>query len=138
MFKRILFAHNATPASERALLYVEHLAQVEQAEIIVLHVYEPERYIATQGYDALLKQLANVAQEVVNDTVEHLQKAGISAIGIVEVGNPARVILETAQSENVTLIILGTRGPSNVTDVLLGDVSMEVLRHAHCPIFLVP
>jgi nucleotide-binding universal stress UspA family protein len=139
MFKRILFAHNATPASERALLYLEHLAQVEQAEVIVLHVYErPERYIATQGYGDLLMQLSNVAQEVVNDTVEHLQNAGISAIGIVEVGNPARVILETAQSENVTLIIMGTRGPSSVTDVLLGDVSMEVLRHAHCPIFLVP
>jgi nucleotide-binding universal stress UspA family protein len=139
MFKRILFAHNATPASERALLYLEHLAQLEQAEIIVLHVYEPpERYIATQGYEALLQQLIKVAQEVVNDTVEHLQKAGISALGIVETGVPARVILETAQSENVTLIIMGTRGPSNVTDLLLGDVSMEVLRHARCPIILVP
>ena len=139
MFKRILFTHNATPASERALLYLEHLAQLEQAEVIVLHVYEsPERYIATQGYDDLVKQLEVVAHEVVNDTVEHLQNAGIAAIGIVEVGNPARVILETAQGENVSLIVIGTRGPSNVTDVLLGDVSMEVLRHARCPLLMVP
>ncbi|MDF1515230.1 MAG: universal stress protein [Anaerolineae bacterium] len=139
MFKRILFAHNATPASERALLYLEHLARVEEAEVIVLHVYEPpERYIATQGYSELLQQLVNVAQEVVNDTIEHLQKTGVTALGIVEVGNPARVILETAQGEGVTLIVMGTRGPSNVTDVLLGDVSMEVLRHARCPIFMVP
>ena len=139
MFKRILFAHNATPASERALLYLEHMAQSEQAEVIVLHVYEaPERYIATQGYSDLMNQLATVAHEVVNDTVEHLQKNGITALGVVEVGNPARVILETAQSEAVTLIVMGTRGPSNVTDVLLGDVSMEVLRHARCPIFMVP
>lgn len=139
MFKRILFAHNATPASERALLYLEHLAQLEQAEVIVLHVYEaPERYIATQGYSDLIKQFEIVAHEVVNDSVEHLQKTGISAMGIVEVGNPARVILETSQSENVSLIVMGTRGPSNVTDVLLGDVSMEVLRHARCPIFMVP
>jgi nucleotide-binding universal stress UspA family protein len=139
MFKRILFAHNATPASERALLYLEHLAQLEQAEVIVLHVYEPpERYVATQGYSALLKQFTIVAQEVVNDTVEHLQKTGVTALGIVEIGNPARLILETAQNEAVTLIVMGTRGPSNVTDVLLGDVSMEVLRYARCPILLVP
>jgi nucleotide-binding universal stress UspA family protein len=139
MFKRILFAHNATPASERALLYLEHLAQIENAEVIVLHVYEPpERYIATQGYETLLQQLTKVAQEVVNDSVEHLQKTGISALGIVETGVPARVILETAQSENAGLIVLGTRGPSNVTDLLLGDVSMEVLRYARCPIILVP
>jgi nucleotide-binding universal stress UspA family protein len=139
MFKRILFAHNATPASERALLYLEHLARLEQAEVVVLHVYEPpERYIATQGYEMLLEQLEKVAQEVVNDAVEYLQKNGITTIGIVEVGNPARVILETAQSENTTLIIMGTRGPSNVTDIILGDVSMEVLRRAISPIILVP
>lgn len=139
MFRRILFAHNATPAAERALLYLEHLARLESAEVVVLHVYElPERYLATQGYAPLVEQLEMVAQEVVNDTVEYLQKAGISALGIIHAGVPARTILETAQDEKVSLIVLGTRGPSNMTDILLGDVSMEVLRHASCPVFLVP
>ncbi|MEJ5308830.1 MAG: universal stress protein [Anaerolineae bacterium] len=139
MFKRILFAHNATPAAERALLYLEHIARMESAEVVVLHVYEPpERYVATQGYESLLQQLEAVAQEVVNDTVEHLQKAGISALGIIHAGAPAKTILETAQDEKASLIVLGTRGPSNVTDILLGDVSTEVLRYARCPVFLVP
>lgn len=139
MFKRILFAHSANPAAERALLYVEHLARQEQAEVIVLHVYEqPQRYIDTHGYQALLDVLAAVAQEVVTDTVEHLQKAGIAALGMVRVGVPARTILETAQSEEASLIILGTRGPSNVTDILLGDVAMEVLRQSRWPVFMVP
>jgi nucleotide-binding universal stress UspA family protein len=139
MFKRILFAHNATPAAERALLYLEHIARTESAEVVVLHVYEPpERYLATQGYTSLVEQLEIVAQEVVNDTVEYLQKAGISAVGIIHAGMPAKTILETAQDENASLIVLGTRGPSNVTDILLGDVSTEVLHYARCPVFLVP
>jgi len=139
MFKRILFAHNATPAAERALLYLEHIARTKSADVVVLHVYEPpERYVATQGYELLLQQLEAVAQEVVNDTVEHLQKAGISALGIIHAGAPAKTILETAQDEKVSLIVLGTRGPTNVTDILLGDVSTEVLRYARCPVFLVP
>jgi nucleotide-binding universal stress UspA family protein len=139
MFKRILFAHNATPAAERALLYLEHLARLEEAEVLVLHVYEsPERYIATQGYAALLEQLEAVAQEVVDDTVEHLQQAGISALGMVYAGQPAKAILEAAQDEKISLIVLGTRGPSNVTDILLGDVATEVLHYARCPVFLVP
>jgi nucleotide-binding universal stress UspA family protein len=33
---------------------------------------------------------------------------------------------------------MGTRGPSNIADVMLGDVSLEVLRHAHCPVLVVP
>ncbi len=139
MFKRILFAHNATPAAERALLYLEHLARQEHAEVIVLHVYQPpERYIANQGYEALLEQFEAVAHEVVNDTVTHLQKAGITALAMVDTGSPAHTILETAREEDISLIVLGSRGPSNMTDILLGDVATEVLRHAQCPVFLVP
>jgi nucleotide-binding universal stress UspA family protein len=140
MFRRILFAHNATPAAERALIYLEHLARVEQAEVVVVHVYEaPSRYLATSGYGGLMEQLERVAHEVVNDTVEYLQKAGIRAMGVVESGDsPARVIVEMAQDEDASLIVLGTRGPSKVADILLGDVSTEVLRNARCPVFLVP
>jgi nucleotide-binding universal stress UspA family protein len=140
MFRRILFAHNATPAAERALIYLEHLARQESAEVIVLHVYQaPDRYLSTSGYEALVDQLESVAHEVVNDTVELLQKAGIEAIGVVAAGySTARVIVETAQDEDVSLIVLGTRGPAKVTDLLLGDVSTEVLRYAQCPVFLVP
>ena len=140
MFRKILFAHNGTPAAERALIYVEHLARIEEAEVLVLHVYQPlERYVATSGYGELLEKLEMVAQEVVNDTVQYLQKAGITALGIVESeSSVARAILETARDEEVSLIVIGTRGPSKMADILLGDVSMEVLRHAHCPVFLVP
>jgi len=139
MFKRILFAHNATPAAERALFYLEHLARVEEAEVIVLHVYQPpERYITNQGYTALVEQFEAVAHEVVNDTVAYLRRAGITALAMVDVGSPARTILQTAQDENASLIVLGTRGPSNMADILLGDVATEVLRYARCPVFLVP
>jgi nucleotide-binding universal stress UspA family protein len=140
MFRRILFAHNATPAAERALIYVEHLAREEAAEVVVLHVYQSlERYGATSGYAALAEQLEAVAHEVVNDAVEYLQKAEVLARGFVAAGpSTARVIIETAEQEDVSLIVLGTRGPTKVSDLLLGDVSNEVLRNAHCPVFLVP
>ncbi len=139
MFKRILFAHNATPAAERALLYVEHLARVEEAEVIVLHVYEkPSRYAATHGYEELLAALEAVAQEVVNDATTELQREGIEARGIITAGDPARQIIDIAHQEEVSLIVLGTRGPSNVKELLLGEVSAEVLRYAHCPVLLVP
>jgi nucleotide-binding universal stress UspA family protein len=139
MFKRILFAHNATSAAERALFYVEHLARVERAEVLVLHVYQlPERYADTEGYEALVHQIEGIAREIVNDMVEQLQEEGISAYGMICTGKPGPKILETAREEDVSLIVLGTRGPSNVKDFLLGDVSTEVLRFARCPVFLVP
>ena len=139
MFKRILFAHDATPAAERALPYLEHLARIEEGTVLVLHVYEPaEQYNTMQGYDAMLGSLEALAREVVEDAVSYLQAAGVSAEGLVRAGAPANVILHTALEEKVALIVLGTRGPSNVKDLLLGDVSTEVLRYARCPVLLVP
>ncbi len=139
MFKRILFAHDATPAAERALPYLEHLARVEDGVVLVVHVYEPpEQYNTMQGYDAMLASLEALAREVVDDVVAYLESAGVQAQGLVRAGAPAELILRTALEENVALIVLGTRGPSNVKDLLLGDVSNEVLRYARCPVLLVP
>ncbi len=139
MFKRILFAHNATPAAERAMLYLEHLARVEEAEVLVLHVYQvPEQYNATQGYEGLLSTLESLAHEVVDDAIAHLDGAGIKTQGLVSAGLPAQRILETAGEQQVSLIVLGTRGPSSVKEFLVGDVTTEVLRYAPCPVMLVP
>jgi nucleotide-binding universal stress UspA family protein len=139
VFPRILFAHDGGMLAERALVYLEHVARIEKAEVVVLHVYDlPEQYSATDGYDALRTQFESVAQEIVDDAVIHLQGRDVTARGLALSGDSARVILETAAQEDASLIVIGSRGPSSVADLVLGSVSLEVLRHAHCPVLVVP
>jgi nucleotide-binding universal stress UspA family protein len=125
--------------AERALVYLEHVAQVEQAEVIVLHVYQiPERYTTVDGYEELRAQYETIGKEIVDDAVGQLQERDIDARGLVLPGDSARVILETAAREEVSLIVMGTRGPSNMAELVVGSVSVEVLRHASCPVLVVP
>jgi len=139
VFSRILFAHDGGMLAERALVYLEHVAQVEQAEVIVLHVYQiPERYTTVDGYEALRAQYETIGKEIVDDAVGQLQERDIDARGLVLPGDSARVILETAAREEVSLIVMGTRGPSNMAELVVGSVSVEVLRHASCPVLVVP
>jgi nucleotide-binding universal stress UspA family protein len=139
MFAKILFAHDGGMAAERVLVYLEHVARIEEAEVIVLHAYEPpERYVATEGYEELRDQYHAVAQEVVDDAVAYLEERGVTAQGLVLPGNSARAILETAGQKDVSLIVMGTRGPSNVAELMLGNVTTEVLRYARCPVLVVP
>lgn len=139
MFTKILFAHDGSMLAERAMVFLEHIAHIEEAQVIILHAYQvPERYSATEGYYALRDQFEAVAQEIVDDAVEHLAERQIQAWGLALPGSSARSILETAARENVSLIIMGSRGPSSMADVMLGDVSLEVLRHASCPVLVVP
>ena len=139
MFTRILFAHDGGRLAERALVYLEHVARIEKAEVTVLHVYAmPDRYSATDGYADLRDQYEVVAQEIVDDAATQLEERDVSARGLVLPGDSAHVILETAHREDISLIVIGSRGPSSVAELMLGSVSLEVLRHAPCPVLVVP
>ena len=139
MFSKILLAHDGGMLAERALIYLEHIARIEEAEVIVLHAYQlPERYAATEGYEGLRAQHEAVTREVVQDAVDYLQEHGVHARGSAVQGDTARTILETANQEQVSLIVIGSRGPSSMTELLLGSVSLEVLRYARCPVLVVP
>src|SRR5262245_58148990 len=97
MFKRILVATDGSPVSERLVLYVEHLARVENAEIIVLHAYDPPAaYTDYTGYDQLLASYRAVAQAIVDDMRNALQEYGISVTTELRVGPAADAILAAA------------------------------------------
>jgi nucleotide-binding universal stress UspA family protein len=139
MFRKIVFANEGSPAADRALLYVEHLARQGNAEVVVLHAYQvPDRYSTTDVYDDLRDSFERAAWAVVDDAVDEMQKAGVSARGLVREGPAGRCILEVADQESASLIVLGTRGPSSAAEMLLGSVSAEVLRFARCPVMAVP
>jgi nucleotide-binding universal stress UspA family protein len=138
MFKRILVATDGSPVVERELLYAEHLARVEPAELIVLHAYEPPtRYEGYGGYERLLAEYSAVAQAVVDDAVSELQTNGVQAVGELRVGPAAEAIVAAAAEHGVDLIVMGTRGSSDLRE-MLGSVSAQVLRYAHCPVLQIP
>jgi nucleotide-binding universal stress UspA family protein len=52
-------------------------------------------------------------------------------------GDPDKEILRAAEALGVGLIVMGSRGLGAVSRALLGSVSESVVRHAHCPVFVV-
>jgi len=139
MFRKILFANTGSPAADRALLYVEHLARQEAAEVAIVHAYEvPNHYLTSEVYDELHDVYEKAGWAVVDDALGELQRGGVLARGVVREGPAARIILEVADEESASLIVLGTRGPSSAAELLLGNVSAEVLRFARCPVMAVP
>jgi nucleotide-binding universal stress UspA family protein len=139
MFRKILFANEGSPAGDRALLYVEHLALMDSAEVSVLHAFQvPANYNTSDSYEELHQAFQKVAWSVVDDIVGELERAGVLVRGMVREAPAARAILEVAEEESASLIVLGTRGPSSAHELLLGSVSTEVLRLSRCPVMAVP
>ncbi|OLR94469.1 universal stress protein [Actinokineospora bangkokensis] len=51
-------------------------------------------------------------------------------------GPPGRTLVEAA--EDAALLVVGSRGATGVLSTLLGSATAYCLRHAHCPVVVVP
>jgi nucleotide-binding universal stress UspA family protein len=60
-----------------------------------------------------------------------------SIFSIVEFGDPAETLLKVARDVSANLIVVGTHGKGPLEQVLLGSVSMKVLRDAPCTVLVV-
>ena len=56
----------------------------------------------------------------------------------VECGRPSERIVELAKRWPADLIVMGSHARRGVERVLLGSVAEEVMRHAPCPVLIVP
>jgi nucleotide-binding universal stress UspA family protein len=61
----------------------------------------------------------------------------VRALPIHEKGDPVEKLLEHA-GEGVDLLVLGSRGYGPVMRLIAGSVSVRVIRHAPCPVLIVP
>jgi len=78
----------------------------------------------------------------VNAVAERLERLSASLNGAdcgaawsVEVGHPADALVAAASGAQAAMIVVGSTGPRSS---LLGSVSADVSRRAHCPVVVVP
>ena len=69
-------------------------------------------------------------------TLDRIQQAGIQGESAIVEGMPFQVILDTAKSRAVDLIVIGTHGRTGLTHALMGRVAEKVVHFATCPVLV--
>jgi nucleotide-binding universal stress UspA family protein len=87
------------------------------------------------GYYTLREDIERLQEESLAEAVASLP-AGADAEAVPLAGNPAKRLIE--RSAQLDLMIVGSRGYGPLRSVLVGGVSGEVVRGAHCPVIAVP
>lgn len=142
----ILVGSDFSRPARRALEEALSLARQGDAGVMVLHViHAPDLeelamlagVTGTTLRERLVKERRERLAELVTDT--HEERGDVPVETVIAWGHPYEVILKRASDAAVSLIVLGTAGPSaDMERALFGSTAEKVLRSAACPVLCVP
>ncbi|MFP3909965.1 MAG: universal stress protein [Archaeoglobaceae archaeon] len=141
MFDKVLYPTDFSKASIKALKYVRRMKDCGVKEVVLLHVID---------FEDLLGDVEDIESGKVDiDMQKHFQEAeskledmkkeidGIEIKTMVKVGKPHVNIVETAEEEKASVIVLGSHGRNPARVMLLGSCSENVLKLSKKPVLVV-
>jgi nucleotide-binding universal stress UspA family protein len=140
MYKRVLVPLDGSELAEQALPHALAQARHFQAELILLRVVEPFAYcrgISLAGMEQIRQQTHTWAHEYLERLASDIQQQGISVRNVTIDGRPHTGIAEFAETNDVDLIVMSTRGQSGLSRWLMGSVADRVVTGAAVPVLLV-
>ncbi len=139
--QRFLVPVDFSEYANQALEYAIGLASKLGARLTLLHVIQPLPLAGVDmGVTLPYTYIQDLEAEIANSMQAYLERvtaAGLEGEIAVVHGVPFQEILETAKTQQVDLIVMGTHGRTGLQHVLLGSVAEKVVRLAPCPVLVV-
>jgi nucleotide-binding universal stress UspA family protein len=137
MFENILVAVDGSKHSDAAFDVALDIAQKYGSQLFVLHVFQGGTGVGTLVSSTDEDVNRSIGQQVLNSYEETAKERGLQNVDILlQEGDAAKRIMETANEIKCGLLILGSRGRGGFKDLLLGSVSHKVTNHADCPVLI--
>ncbi|MBL6960670.1 MAG: universal stress protein, partial [Anaerolineales bacterium] len=140
--ERILVPLDGSIFSERVLPYARVLAQVFDAELILLTVPavpEPDDYHAPSELIENIRHNAEVEIENFLEAVARsLSESGIRVRTMVAGTLPARTIVNVGHDEDVDLIMSTSRGRGGLALFMLGSEAQRIVEKSDKNVFMIP
>ncbi len=93
--------------------------------------------MAARHREDMMRQTDQLMDRRLEDYLEPLQQGGVEVKGLLRVGNPRVIIVETALRILADLLIIGSHSRRGIFDIALGGTAQQIGTHAPCPIVLV-
>ena len=137
MFENILVAVDGSKHSDAVFDVSVDIAQKYGSQLFVLHVFQGGTGAGTLVSSTDEDVNRSTGQQVHNSYEEAAKERGLQNVDILlQEGDAAKRIMETANEIKCGLLIVGSRGRGGFKDLLLGSVSHKVTSHADCPVLI--
>jgi nucleotide-binding universal stress UspA family protein len=128
----------------KVLKQAHALATAFNSQVIILHVVAKEPVVVDVGLisPVIMQEPSPAAVQQhyaqLLEMRDSLVKFGVRASVQQLAGASVDTVLAEAEKWHADLIILGSHHHSTIYDLLVGSVTHDVLKHAHCPVLVVP
>ena len=138
----ILAPTDFSDMAKEALAVAKEMAQLHDATLHIVHVFEEPAFPSFYGAGALLlygkvPDIRKQAEEALEDLANPIRiDSGLNVTTHLLDGHAADEICAFAEDKNIDLIVIPTYGLTGLKHILLGSVAERVVREAKCPVFV--
>lgn len=138
--KKILVAVDYSDSSDAAMIYAATLAREFDAEIHLVHIYDPPYTNIDAGFSGSIipEEIPPVDMEAEKARLDLVSPGkGTRFLHAFVVGFPVEELVRYAKEQNVDLVVMGTHGRTGLTRLLMGGVAEGVVRSSPCPVLTI-
>ena len=144
MTAKLVIGLDGHGSGERALNYAERMAGlIGKCELLIVYVVEwsPFSFQTPQENEERHKrreeEISTAMERVVTPAIEKLQKAGLTAKGIVRHGDVAQTLIAIAEEEDAEQIIVCRASEGGITKRIFGSATSNLVMGATVPVTVV-
>jgi nucleotide-binding universal stress UspA family protein len=135
VFRRVLVPTDFSPAASEALAAAKRLHAAGAEEAVVLHVQDVRKL--RPHLEHKLEEFNRIDGQRLERIRQELEFFGLKTKVLLREGVPAQEIDRAAREEDVSLIVIGSKGRTALADALLGSVSDAVICRHPRPVLVV-
>ena len=142
-FRKIVVPVDFSDCSLKGLSYAKELAKAFDARLVILHSVHLQYYVTSDEYarydfPMVMEQTERFAERQLRDLMEKTDWEGIKVESALEIGHAGEQVCDRAKDRKADLIVTSTHGRTGLKHVFIGSTAEYVVRHAPCPVLVVP
>jgi nucleotide-binding universal stress UspA family protein len=143
-YKKILVGTDGSATAEAAIRHAARLAKSMGADLHLISAYsapdpkQVSRWVQEAGQEFVGLITGTTAAESAIETGRRAAKEeGVVAEARFLEGDPGEVLIASAETDGIDLLIVGNKGMTGAKRFLLGSVPHKVSHHAPCDVLIV-
>jgi nucleotide-binding universal stress UspA family protein len=140
---RILIPIDFSECSMKGLAYAKALAKQFGSKLVLLNSVALQYYFTSDEYarydwPLLMQQAEKSSRSQMRDLIEKTDWEGIEVESSLQIGHAGQQICARALEHKADVIVTATHGTTGFKHIFVGSTAEYVVRHASCPVLVVP